>query len=103
MLLSAAEQLRGLLGNGGGAPYNLQDMRSRMPRDRAWMVAGIVVTTVVWAADAAQESQELLTAVLAGPLIAAIGATVLEVAIVGAYAIAAAIALGEVNDIFLDG
>jgi serine phosphatase RsbU (regulator of sigma subunit)/PAS domain-containing protein len=51
--------------------------------------------------DAARQQEVLLTGVLAGPLLAAIGATAAGVAVVAAYAIALSFVLGVVDDVFL--
>jgi len=45
----------------------------------------------------------MLTAVVIGPLLAAIGASAIGVAIVAVYAFGLALVLGATHDIFLDG
>src|SRR3954471_11135772 len=67
---------------------------------RAWFWSGIAATTIIAILDAAAERDVLLTGVLAGPLLAAIGGTTVEVLIVGAYAVLVALGLGAVDDIF---
>jgi len=73
----------------------------RAQRTRLWLMAGLFATSFVALVDIVRHREVLLTAVLVGPLIAAIGATVIEVAIVATYSVAVALLLGEVNDTFL--
>ena len=68
---------------------------------RAWFVAGFVATTLVVVVDTVRHHDVLLTAVLGGPLIAAMGASSVAVAILGVYAVGAALWLGTIDDIFL--
>src|SRR3954463_4243633 len=68
---------------------------------RMWLMAGLFAGSAVAIVDAIRDHDVLLTGVLIAPLVAALGATVIEVAITGVYALALAFALGEVNHIFL--
>ena len=72
-------------------------------RPSTWFVAGMVATTLIALLDAARQDSVLITGVVAGPLLAAIGATIVEVGLVGAYAIALSLLLGAFNDSFLTG
>src|SRR6476646_303800 len=73
----------------------------RAHRSRLWLMAGLFAGAVLALVDAIRHNDVLLTAVLVAPLIAAIGASTIEVAIVGVYAVGIALLLGEVNDTFL--
>ena len=66
-----------------------------------WAIAGFLATTLVVVVDIIRHHNVLLTAVLAGPLIAAMGASSFAVGLLGVYAVAAALFLGETGDIFL--
>ncbi len=68
-----------------------------------WLLAGLLASSAIAIVDVVRDHETLLTWVLIGPLVAAIGASVIDVAIVGVYAVALATALGEVNHIFGDG
>lgn len=59
--------------------------------------------TVVALVDVARSREIMLTAVVIGPLLAAIGASAIGVAIVAVYAFGLALVLGATHDIFLDG
>lgn len=71
----------------------------RAHRPHVWLLAGLFASSAVGIVDAVRHHEVLLTGVLIGPLVAAIGASVLDVAFVGLFAIALAVALGQVNDI----
>jgi PAS domain S-box-containing protein len=64
-------------------------------------MAGLFAASTVALVDGVRHNEVLLTAVLVGPLLAAIGATTLETLVVGVYAIALSLLLGQVNGIFL--
>ncbi|HEV7524808.1 MAG TPA: SpoIIE family protein phosphatase [Acidimicrobiia bacterium] len=70
-------------------------------RSRLWLAASLFAGAAVALIDILRHREVLLTGVLVAPLIAAVGASFVEVTIVGVYAIALAVLLGEVNDIFL--
>src|SRR5207248_11049323 len=63
----------------------------------------VVGSTVVALGDVARSREIMLTAVVIGPLLAAIGASAIGVAIVAGYAFGLAVVLGATHDIFLDG
>jgi PAS domain S-box-containing protein len=65
-----------------------------------WLLAGLLAGSGVALVDAFRHHEVLLTGVLIAPLIAAVGASTIEVGIVGIYAVALALLLGEINDIF---
>ena len=67
---------------------------------RLWLLAGLFAASAVALLDLVRNRDVLLVGVLIGPLIAAIGATVIEVTVVGLYALALALELGEINGIF---
>src|SRR6478672_8824931 len=69
-------------------------------RSRVWLLAGLLAGSGVALVDAFRHHEVLLTGVLIAPLIAAVGASTIEVGIVGIYAVALALLLGEINDIF---
>jgi len=64
-------------------------------------MAGLFAGAALALIDAVRNHEVLLTAVLVAPLIAAIGASTIEVAVVGVYSVGIALLLGQVNDIFL--
>ncbi|MDP9333399.1 MAG: SpoIIE family protein phosphatase [Actinomycetota bacterium] len=64
-------------------------------------MAGLFACSALALADGARHHEVLLTAVLVGPLVAAIGASTIEVTVVGVYSVAIAVLLGQVNGIFL--
>ena len=66
-------------------------------------MSGVFASSAVAIVDAAWHREILLTGVLIGPLIAAIGASAIETTIVGLYAVALALLLGQVNGVFLTG
>jgi PAS domain S-box-containing protein len=72
----------------------------RARRSRVWLIAGLFAGSAVAVADGIRHHEVLLTAVLIAPLVAAIGASTIEVGFVGLYAVALALLLGEVNDSF---
>jgi PAS domain S-box-containing protein len=72
----------------------------RARRSRVWLLAGLFAGSAVALVDGVRHHEVLLTGVLIAPLIAAVGASTLEVGLVGLYAVALAVLLGEVNDIF---
>jgi len=65
------------------------------------LLAGLFAASIVALVDGVRHSEVLLTGVLVGPLLAAIGASTVEALVVGVYAIALALLLGQVNGIFL--
>jgi serine phosphatase RsbU (regulator of sigma subunit)/PAS domain-containing protein len=77
--------------------------RGASPRPRAWFIAGALATTAVALVDLARSREVMLTAVVIGPLLAAIGASAGGVTILAAYALALALVLGAAHDIFLEG
>ena len=70
-------------------------------RSRIWLLAGLFAASTVALADGVRHHEIFLSGVLVGPLLAAIGATTLETLVVGVYAVALALLLGQVNGIFL--
>jgi PAS domain S-box-containing protein len=68
---------------------------------RLWLLAGLFAASAVALVDLVRNRDVLLVGVLVGPLIAAVGATLIEVAVVGLYALALSFALGEINGLFL--
>src|SRR2546423_7126624 len=77
--------------------------RGGSPRPRAWLIAGVLASTVFALIDLVRNHEIMLTAVIAGPLLAAMGASAVLVAVVGAYAIGLALLLGVAHDIFFSG
>ncbi|MDQ1383910.1 MAG: hypothetical protein QOG65_1289, partial [Actinomycetota bacterium] len=75
----------------------------RARRSRVWLLAGLVAGSAVAVVDGVRHHEILLTGVLIAPLIAAVGASTMEVGVVGLYAVALAVLLGAVNDIFFTG
>src|SRR5262245_51935218 len=71
------------------------------PRPRTWLWAGLAASTAIAVADAARQKEVLLTGVIAGPLLAAIGASAAGVAVVAVYAIALSLVFGAFDDAFL--
>ena len=65
-----------------------------------WLLAGLLAGSAVALVDGIRHHEVLLTGVLIAPLIAAVGASTIEVGVVGLYAVALAVLLGQVNDIF---
>src|SRR5215475_609160 len=82
-------------------PMRPSGSRSGLPSGRIWAVAGFFATTLVVVVDVVRGHNVLLTAVLAGPLIAAMGASSIAVAVLGVYAVGAAFFLGNTDNIFL--
>jgi serine phosphatase RsbU (regulator of sigma subunit) len=76
--------------------------RGGSPRPRTWLILGILASTVVAVFDYARDNEIILTAVIAGPLLAAFGASAVAVAFLGLYAIVLALLLGVRHDIFLE-
>jgi PAS domain S-box-containing protein len=72
----------------------------RARRSRVWLMAGLFAASTVALVDGVRHNEVLLTGVLVGPLLAAIGASTLETLVVGAYAVALSLLLGQVNGIF---
>jgi serine phosphatase RsbU (regulator of sigma subunit)/PAS domain-containing protein len=66
-------------------------------------MAGLFAASVIALLDLVRNRDVLLVGVLVGPLIAAVGATLIEVIVVGIYAIALSTELGEINGMFLTG
>jgi hypothetical protein len=64
------------------------------------LLAGLFAASAVALFDLVRNRDVLLVGVLVGPLIAAVGASLIEVIIVGLYAIALSAELGEINGIF---
>ncbi|MDQ1459390.1 MAG: hypothetical protein QOI08_874, partial [Actinomycetota bacterium] len=64
------------------------------------MLAGLLAGSAVALVDGFRHHEVLLTGVLIAPLIAAVGASTIEVGVVGLYAVALAVLLGQINDIF---
>jgi PAS domain S-box-containing protein len=64
------------------------------------MWAGLAVSTLFAVIDAIAERDVVLTGVVAGPLLVAIGGTAVEVIVVALYAMLVALGLGAANDIF---
>jgi len=73
---------------------------SRGHSSRLWLLAGLFAASAVALLDLVRNRDVLLVGVLVGPLIAAVGATLIEVTVVGLYALALALELGEINGIF---
>ncbi|HEX2232948.1 MAG TPA: SpoIIE family protein phosphatase [Thermoleophilaceae bacterium] len=64
---------------------------------------GLAITTAIAAVDAAEGARLIVIGLLiAGPLVAALGATARQTAIVSAYSLALGVLLGLPNDIFLE-
>ena len=63
---------------------------------------GLFAGSILALVDGVRQNEVLLTGVLVAPLIAAVAASTIEVAIVAVYAVALALLLGQVNDIFLN-
>ncbi len=76
--------------------------RGGSPRPRAWFIAGALASTAVALVDLARAREVMLTAVVIGPLLAAIGASAVGVTIVAVYAIGLAFVLGARHEIFLE-
>ncbi len=74
--------------------------RGASPRPRSWLLAGVLATSLIALADLTRNREVLLSGVLAGPLVAAIGASATGVAFVAVYATILAVLLGEAHDIF---
>src|ERR1700694_2805579 len=79
----------------------LRPGRGAAPRPRAWFIAGALAASAVALIDLVRAREVMLTAVLIGPLLAAIGASAVGVTIVAVYALALALLLGAAHDIFL--
>lgn len=73
----------------------------RARRSGVWLLLGLFAGSILALVDGVRQNEVLLTGVLVAPLIAAVGASMIEVAIVAVYAVALALLLGQVNDIFL--
>jgi len=73
----------------------------RANRTRRWLLAGLFAASIVALVDGFRHSEVLLTGVVVGPLLAAVGASTVETLVVGIYAVALALLLGQVNGIFL--
>ncbi len=71
------------------------------PRSRTWLLAGLLASSLVALVDYERANEVILAAVVAGPLLAAVGAPATGVVIVGMYALALAFGLGAAHDIFL--
>src|SRR6478735_2913985 len=67
---------------------------------RPWFWAGIIASTGIAIFDAIAQRDVFMTGVLAGPLLAAIGGTAIEVVFVGIYAVFLALGLGGIDGIF---
>ncbi|HEY5173175.1 MAG TPA: SpoIIE family protein phosphatase [Acidimicrobiia bacterium] len=63
-------------------------------------MAGLFAVSAIALVDGVRHHEVLLTGVLVGPLVAAVGASTTEVAVVGVYSVALALLLGQVNGIF---
>jgi PAS domain S-box-containing protein len=64
-------------------------------------MAGLSAGAAIALVDGVRHHEVLLTGVLVGPFVAAVGASTIEVAVVGVYSVALAVLLGQVNGIFL--
>ena len=64
-------------------------------------MAGVFASSAIALVDGVRHHEILLTGVLVGPLVAAVGASTIEVAVVGVYSVALALLLGQVNGVFL--
>jgi PAS domain S-box-containing protein len=69
-------------------------------RSRLWVTAGLVATAIVVVADVLVNDTILIGALMLGPFVAAFGARTRDVAALSVFAVACAIALGELDDIF---
>src|ERR1700719_1898854 len=72
----------------------------RAHRSRVWLMAGLFAGAAIALVDGVRHHDVLLTGVLVGPFVAAVGASTIEVAVVGVYSVALAVLLGQVNGIF---
>jgi PAS domain S-box-containing protein len=75
--------------------------RGGSPRPRTWLLVGLLASSLIALFDYARGNEIMLTAVIAGPLLAAFGASAVGVALVGLYSIGIALFLGTAHDIFL--
>jgi PAS domain S-box-containing protein len=78
-------------------------MATATQRGYPWFWAGMGLTTVLAAVALAADRDAPIAVVLAGPLLAAIGASVVLVVIAGAYAILAAVVIGATSEALTHG